>query len=70
MQNRTYPMALAGAFAVLALPACTVAVKAPEEPITINLNVKIDQEVRVKLDREVDDLIAQNPDLFGGDEGS
>lgn len=47
------------------LPACTVAVKAPEEPITINLNVKIDQEVRIRLDKEVEDLIADNPDLFG-----
>ncbi|MEO0465493.1 MAG: YnbE family lipoprotein [Pseudomonadota bacterium] len=46
------------------LPACTVAVQAPSEPININLNVKIDQEVRIKLDKEVEDLIAENPDLF------
>ncbi len=46
--------------------ACTptVRVAAPTEPITINLNVKIDQEVRVKLDREVEALIADNPDIF------
>lgn len=46
--------------------ACTptVRVAAPTEPITINLNVKIDQEVRIKLDKEVDELIANNPDLF------
>ena len=45
---------------------CTPQVKiiAPDKPIEINLNVKIDQEVRVKLDREVEDLIADNPDLF------
>ena len=42
----------------------TVRLEAPREPITINLNVKIDQEVRVKLDREVEDLIANNPDIF------
>lgn len=42
----------------------TVKVQAPSEPITINLNVKIDQEVRVKLDREVEDLITSNPDIF------
>lgn len=48
------------------LVACTptVQVQAPTEPITINLNVKIDQEVRVRLDKEVEDLIAANPDLF------
>ena len=58
--------ALAGSLLVttVALPACTVAVRAPTEPITINLNVKIDQEVRIRLDEEVEDLIAENPDLF------
>lgn len=45
-------------------PACTVAVRAPEEPININLNVKIDQEVRIRLDEEVEELIENNPDLF------
>jgi hypothetical protein len=50
---------------VAALGACaTVKVQAPDEPIEINLNVKIDQEVRVRLDREVEDLIASNPDIF------
>ncbi|MEM9739101.1 MAG: YnbE family lipoprotein [Pseudomonadota bacterium] len=44
---------------------CTVAVQAPSEPITINLNVKIDQEVRIRLSDEVDALISKNPDLFG-----
>ena len=47
------------------LAACaTVKVQAPDKPIEINLNVKIEQEVRVKLDREVEDLIAKNPDIF------
>ncbi|WP_371396095.1 YnbE family lipoprotein [Fretibacter rubidus] len=37
---------------------------APDKPIEINLNVKIDQQVRVRLDKDVEDLIANNPDLF------
>lgn len=37
---------------------------APDKPIEINLNVKIDQEVRVRLDDDVEDLISENPDLF------
>ena len=41
-----------------------VQIKAPDKPIEINLNVKIDQEVRVRLDKEVEDLITENPDLF------
>ena len=34
------------------LAACqpTVKVEAPKEPITINLNIKLDAEVRVKLE--------------------
>jgi len=57
---------LGTAIAALAVAACspTVKLEAPDKPIEINLNVKIDQEVRVILDREVEDLIADNPDLF------
>lgn len=49
-----------------ALAACspTVKLEAPDKPIEINLNVKIDQEIRIKLDREVEDLIKDNPDIF------
>jgi len=48
------------------LPACTsLTLKGDaEKPIVVNLNIKIDQEVRVKLDREIEDLIAENPDIF------
>lgn len=54
------------AFAVVGVAACTPTIRfaAPSEPITINLNVKIDQEVRVRLDKEIEDLIAKNPDAF------
>ena len=50
----------------LALAACTptVRLEAPQEPIVINLNVKIEQEVRVKVDRELEDTISRNQDLF------
>lgn len=49
-----------------AIGACTPTVKieAPDKPIVINLNVKIDQEVRLTLDAPVEDLITSNPDLF------
>lgn len=48
------------------LAACqhTVQVEAPKDPIVINLNVKIEQEVRVKVEKDVEDLLAENPDLF------
>jgi hypothetical protein len=48
------------------LTACTPTVQlaAPKEPITINLNVKIEHEIRVKVDKELDDVFAENSDLF------
>ena len=51
---------------MLGLAACTpkVQVEAPKEPITINLNVKLDAEVRVKIEEQADKDIQQNPDIF------
>jgi YnbE-like lipoprotein len=51
---------------LLALGACQhkVQVEAPKDPIVINLNVKIEQEVRIKVEEDVEDLFADNPDLF------
>ncbi|MGM0481331.1 MAG: YnbE family lipoprotein [Pseudomonadota bacterium] len=49
-----------------ALSACTptVQVAAPKEPITINLNVKIEHEIYVKVDKALDDVISESSDLF------
>jgi hypothetical protein len=41
-----------------------VTVNAPEEPIVINLNVDIRQEVLVRLQRDVEQIIRENPDAF------
>jgi len=48
------------------LSACTptVRIEPSDKPIRIDLNVKIDQEVRVRLDKDVEELITNNPDLF------
>lgn len=45
---------------------CTprVEVVAPDKPITINLNVKIDHEIRVKVDKDLDQVISGNSGLF------
>lgn len=42
----------------------TVRMEAPKDPITINLNVKIEHELRVKIERDVEKLLEENPDLF------
>ncbi|WP_338050086.1 YnbE family lipoprotein [Rhodovibrio sodomensis] len=56
------PLVAAG----LLLAACqpTVKVQAPDKPITINLNVKLDAEVRVKLEEKAEEDIQKNPDIF------
>lgn len=35
-----------------------------DRPIVIELNVNINQEIRVRLDKDVEELISNNPDLF------
>ncbi|OCG23300.1 hypothetical protein A9G11_06015 [Gilliamella sp. wkB108] len=35
----------------------TVKVQAPSEPININLNVKIDHEINIKVDKALDNII-------------
>ena len=53
------------AAALLALPLTgCITVKAPDKPIEINLNVTIRQEVLVRLQRDVEQLINQNPQAF------
>jgi hypothetical protein len=53
----------AGAALAVPLASC-VTVQAPEKPIEINLNVDIRQEVLVRLQQDVEQLIRQNPDAF------
>ena len=53
-------MALVGL--ALATAACTPTVRVEVAPITIN--ARLDAEVRVKLDRELQNLLAENPNLF------
>ncbi len=60
--NRTLRLGLAMLPAVLT-GGC-IQVRAPEKPIEINLNVKIQQEVVVRLQQDAKDLIQNNPELF------
>ncbi|MBP0049577.1 YnbE family lipoprotein [Marinobacterium sp. AK62] len=63
MPRSLLPLTLA---ATLLAAGCTptVQVAAPSEPITINLNVKIKHEILVKVDREIDDMLDENSELF------
>ena len=58
--------AIAGAMVVLgsALAAGCISVKAPNEPIVIELNINISQEVVYKLAPDVKANIEENPGIF------
>lgn len=49
-----------------ALAACTptVQVAVPNEPININLNVKIQHEIYIKVDKQLDELFSDSSGLF------
>jgi hypothetical protein len=55
-------MLAAGALGALTLAGCAPTLKVEVAPI--NIYAKLDADVRVRLDKEVQDLIKQNPNLF------
>lgn len=59
---------LVAAVSTVLAAACTPTVKVepPTEPITINLNIKIEQEVRIRVEKDLEDLFTSESDLFGG----
>ena len=67
LRPRLVPMMMSRSLLAAALigtaPGC-VQVSAPEKPIEINLNINIRQEVVVRLQEDVRDLIKQNPGVF------
>lgn len=53
----------AGIALAVPLTSC-ISVKAPDKPIDVNLNVNIKQEVLVRLQQDVQQMIQQNPQAF------
>jgi hypothetical protein len=54
------------AAAGVGLSACspTVQIAPPDKPITINLNVKIEHEIRVKVEKDLENVISAKSGLF------
>ena len=62
-----YPLPLVSLIVIGAmLASCTpkVQVAAPDEPITINLNVKIEHEIRVKVEKDLEEVFSEDSGLF------
>ena len=66
MAERAGRRALLAAAIVLAAAGCEprVRLEAPTEPITINLNIKIEQEVRIKVERDLEQLFTSDKKIF------
>lgn len=61
MQNLSVILSLT---ALLVACTPTVQLQAPDKPIEINLNVNIEQHVKVEIQKDVQQAIAKNPDVF------
>ena len=51
---------------MLSVVACTptVQLEAPKDPITINLNVKIEHDIYIKVDKQLDTVLDKSSGLF------
>lgn len=57
---------LLGLMVIMMLGACTptVQVAPPDKPIEINMNIKIEHEIRIKVDKDLDEMFDEDSDLF------
>jgi len=64
--TRAWVLALLMSGGVWTLGGCTprVEVVPSDKPITINLNVKIDHEIRIKIEKELQEVLSEKTGLF------
>lgn len=65
MKNATRPL-LAAVLSASLLSGCVprIEVATPKDPITINMNVKIEHEIHIKVDKDVENLLKDQSGLF------
>lgn len=62
MYSSFLSLAVLSAFLIGCNP--TVKVEAPDKPIVINMNMKIDHKVKVKVQKDLKKAKKDNPDIF------
>lgn len=64
--TRAWALTLLIASGVWVMGGCTpkVEVVPSDKPITINLNVKIDHEIRIKIEKELQEALSEKNGLF------
>jgi len=58
-------LSLAAVMGTAAACAPTVKFEAPDEPIRLEINITIEQEVLIKVDQALDDVFEEQGDIFG-----
>ena len=66
LRNRSFITLLLAVPLAAAIVGCTptVQLQAPSEPIEINLNVKIQHEIRIRVSKDLEDLFETEADIF------
>lgn len=64
--NKNVVFLFSMAVAALSTQACAprVELQAPDKPLEINLNVKIDHQISVKVDKQLDEVMSKNDAIF------
>ena len=64
--KKYYQVVLIASLFLGGLSGCTptVKVEAPSGPIEINLNVKIEHEIRIRVDKDLEELFEAESDIF------
>lgn len=63
-KNICTPLMLAVLLSSLAACSPTVKVEAPDKPITINMNIKIEHEIRIKVEKDLENVLSKDSGLF------
>ena len=66
MQNNRVTTVAFAVLTLLSVLACSprVEVAVPDKPININLNVKIEHEIKVRVERDLEDAFKEHEELF------
>ncbi|NQY43199.1 MAG: YnbE family lipoprotein [Legionellales bacterium] len=55
---------IGGCFSMLIGCTPTVKVEPSDKPITVNLNVNVEHKLKVQVDKDIENVTKNNPDLF------
>ena len=64
MKRHTLLLSIIGVIFLTTACSPKVEVEVPDKPITINLNIKVEHEIKVQVDQELDTLFEDEEELF------